>query len=227
MLSGDGALRGPESGAQFNRVVKLVEDCLPLLAVSALKEGIENENGLNRQLSQFITNMSKQTGLPFFSQPESMENETHGGSPAVDIGIHLYVDDVSSKPPKVTVFEGKRLTSKLGKKRRHEYVFGHEDKGKHIPCGGIERFKKSIHAREFARAGMIGYIQDCSPDHWYKQVNAWVSDLIGQNHNPNWLKTELLSLQQTEEKVSTYTSSVSRNGREIHLTHLWIDLTVN
>lgn len=98
MLGGNGILRGPESGAQFNRAVKLVKDCLPLFAVSALKDGVENEDGLNRRLSQFITNVSKKAGLPFFSQPESMEDETRGGGPAVDIGIHLYVDDVYTKP---------------------------------------------------------------------------------------------------------------------------------
>ena len=225
MLGGDGILRGPDSGAQFNRVVRLVGDCLPLFAVSAKKDGIENENGLNRQLSQFITNVSKQKGLPFFSQPESMENEMDGGSPAVDIGIHLYVDDVSSKPPMVTVFEGKRLTTKLGKMRRREYVFGHEEKGKHIPCGGIERFKKSIHARKFMRAGMIGYIQDGTSDNWYKQVNTWISDLTQQDHKPTWLKKELLALQQTKDGVTTSTSVVYRHGSQMQVTHLWIDLS--
>lgn len=225
MLGGNGTLRGPESGTQFNRVVKLIEDSLPLFAMPATKEGIENEDGLNRQLSQFITNVSQQTGLPFFSQPESMEDETHGGSPAVDIGIHLHVNDVSSKPPKITVFEGKRLTTKLGKKRRWEYVFGHEEKGKHVPCGGIERFKKSIHAREFIRAGMIGYIQDGTPGNWHKKVNTWISDLTRQEHDPKWIKKELLGSQKTTGEVTTCTSVAYRHDSEIQLTHLWIDLS--
>lgn len=224
MLGGNGVLRGPNSGAQFNRVVKLVEDCLPLFAVSALKDGVENEDGLNRRLSQFITNVSKKAGLPFFSQPESMEDETRGGGPAVDIGIHLYVDDVHTKPPKVTVFEGKRLTTKLEKKRRREYVFGHEEKDKHIPCGGIERFKRAIHAREFERAGMIGYIQDGTSGNWHTQVNSWISELTRHKHDPKWLEKERLRLPQTEDGVTTCTSVVCRKDGEIQLTHLWINL---
>jgi hypothetical protein len=95
-----------------------------------------------------------------------MEDETYGSSPAVDIGVYLKMDDTEIDPPMITVFEGKRLTTKLTKKRRREYVIGHEERGKHIRCGGIERFKLAIHGARLNRAGMIGYIQDGTSDDW-------------------------------------------------------------
>lgn len=116
------------------------------------------------------------------------------------------------------------MTAKFEKKRRREYVFGHEEKDKHIPCGGIERFKCAIHAREFVRAGMIGYIQDGTSGNWHTQVNVWISELMQQKHDPRWLEKELLRLPQTEDGVTTCTSVVCRKDGEIQLTHLWINL---
>ncbi len=225
ILGGTGKLLGPASYSQFNRVVELIRGCLPQFAESVLKEGIKNENGLNRKLCRFVTNVSRNTGLPFCAQPESMEDEANGGSPTADIGVYLLSEDTSHDPPKITVFEGKRLTGRLERKRRREYVFGHERGGNHIACGGIERFKLAIHGRHFDRAGMIGYIQEETPPIWQERVNAWISELAGMEHDPIWTEEEHLTALKTDEQVTVCTSVVYRRDDEIHLTHLWIDLS--
>ena len=224
MLGGTGMLLGLPHNSQFNSVVELIVLSLPLFAESALHENISNENGLNRRLARFITNVADKHGFPFFAQNESMEDETHGTSPAADIGIHLKIEDIAIDPPKITVFEGKRLTSTLGRERRNEYVIGHEKDGKHIFSGGIERFKCSIHGSEFAHAGMIGYLQEETPEIWCKKINSWISDLCSHYFEPSWSEREHLTPPETDGRITKCTSVVHRTKSELHLTHLWINL---
>lgn len=224
MLGGTGTLIGPLHNAQFNSVVELIVLSLPLFAGSALQENISNENGLNRRLVRFITNVAGKQGFPFFAQTESMEDEARGTSPLADIGIHLKIEGIATDPPKITVFEGKRLASTLGRERRQEYVIGHEKEGKHIPCGGIERFKCSIHGGEFTHAGMIGYLQEETPGIWCDKINTWISNLCSQSFEPAWLEQERLTPPKTDGRVTKCTSVVHRTKSELHLTHLWVNL---
>ena len=224
MLSGTGTFFGPTPSTQFNSVIELVVQSIPVFAASAIKKGITNENGLNSQLALFISKKAMQNNLPFIAHHQIMEDLTRGDSPTPDIGIHLFVDDEAEPPPIITVFEGKRLTTHLEAKRRREYVIGHERDGKHIKCGGIERFKHSIHGAKLTHAGMIGYLQDGTPDHWRDQINGWISDLSNQQHDPTWSEKEQLTLNTTGGRVTEYSSVVFRKVEELRLTHLWIDL---
>jgi len=224
MLGGDGTITGPAPNSQFNSIVELIVLSLPFFAESALKDGIDNENGLNSLLSLFISKVARQKNLPFIAHHQSMEDLTRGDSPAPDIGIHIDIADDAEPPPKITVFEGKRLTTGLGPKRRTEYVIGHEKNGKHVPCGGIERFKQSIHGRQFTHAGMIGYVQDGTPDSWREQVNTWISELSSQQHDPAWLEQEHLTPLTAEGRGTECSSVVCRHDSKLHLKHLWINL---
>lgn len=224
MLGGSGTLLGPPPNAQFVIVVQFLKTHLSQFAGSVLNANIDNEDGLNSRLSRFITNAAAQE--IFFAEHESMEDETRGNSPAVDIGIHLKVEDTGIDPPLITVFEGKRLTTKLPNKRRREYVIGHEEGGRYIHCGGIERFKLAIHGGKLHHAGMIGYLQDGSPDSWREKVNTWICGLCSQPFVPAWSEREQLTPQKTDGRVTVYSSVVNRVGSELHLTHLWIDLVL-
>lgn len=203
-------------------VVEFLKTHLPIFAESVSKTDIENEPGLNSRLSRFITNAAAQE---IFFANESMEDETYGNSPKADIGIFLKMEDTGIDPPEITVFEGKRLTTKLPSERRREYVIGHEKDGKSVPCGGMERFKLSIHARRLKHAGMIGYIQDDTPGNWRGKINTWISDLSRQRHEPAWSEQEQLTPLATDGSVTECRSIVCRKGDELHLTHLWVDLS--
>ncbi len=224
LLKGIGTFSGPPSSAHFFKIIETIRTALPHFASSVLNEGIEDEKGLNGRLARFINNIADHQNMPYSAQIESMEDETRGDSPAADIGIHLKVDDISTDPPKITVFEGKRLSANLDSRRRREYVIGHEKNGKHIPCGGIERFKLSVHGGKFSRAGMIGYMQDGSPSQWLEKINGWVSELSLQHHSPNWSEEELLVPAVTSGQVSKSESIVLRKNDKIQLVHLWINL---
>jgi hypothetical protein len=223
MLRGTGTFCGPAPNTLFNCVTELVVQALPAFAVSAKKKCIANEDGLNSLLALFISKRVQQNNLPFIVLHQSMEDLTRGDSPKPDIGIHLNTDDEAESPPRITVFEGKRLTTQLEAKRRREYVVGHDKNGKYIK-GGIERFKHSIHGGKLSHAGMIGYIQNGTPDYWRDQINSWISELCGQQHDPAWQDHEQLSLPITEERVTECSSIVRRKTVELQLTHLWVNL---
>ncbi|MEI6702651.1 MAG: hypothetical protein WCL71_03830, partial [Deltaproteobacteria bacterium] len=80
ILKGMGTLSGPVPNTQFTQIVELVKVAMPPFAASAQQENIKNENGLNRRLARFISNIADNNKLPFFAQPESMEYETRGDS---------------------------------------------------------------------------------------------------------------------------------------------------
>jgi hypothetical protein len=223
MLGGTGTLCGPAPNTQFNCVVELIVDAIPVFAAFAMNECITNEDGLNSQLALFISKRARISDLPFIVLHQSMEDLTRGDSPKPDIGIHLDTDDEAEPPPRITVFEGKRLTTQLDAKRRREYVVGHVKNGKYIK-GGIERFKWSIHGGKFKNAGMIGYLQDGTPDHWRDQVNGWISELSRQEHDLAWSEKEQLTLHTTVGRVTECSSVVFRKTDALRLAHLWINL---
>ena len=224
ILGGIGSLHGPPPDAQFRKVVEFLKLHLPKFAERVLKDKIFVENGLNSRLSRFITNAADQEF--FFADREKMEDETRGDSPQIDIGIFLKVDDTAIDPPLITVFEGKRLSAKLDKRRRREYVIGHEKKGKHRHLGGIERFKLGIHGGKLTHAGMIGYLQDGTPNDWHGKINSWICELHGWPFEPEWLETEQLAFQQADRVITQYSSTVYRSDSKLLLTHLWIDLVL-
>uniref|UniRef100_UPI0040562F62 hypothetical protein n=1 Tax=Candidatus Electronema sp. TaxID=2698783 RepID=UPI0040562F62 len=221
VLGGIGTLFGPPKNAQFNTVIEFVKTIIQKFADSAMQDKSKNENALNSKLTRFINNSAE----IFFANRESMEDEARGNSPAADIGIYFKVDDIGIDPPLITVFEGKRLSTKLPKKRHQEYVIGHEEKNKHVSCGGIERFKLGIHGGGLNNAGMIGYIQDGTAESWHDKINTWVRDLCTKPAEPKWSKEEQLMPKQVNGNVAEYTSTVNRHAdSKLHLTHLWIDL---
>jgi len=222
MLGGIGTLLGPPQDRHFQMVVKVIKTILPKFADSALNDGVANEDGLNSKLTRFITNAADQEN--FFANRESMEDERRGNSPAVDIGIYLKVNDSGIDPPLITVFEGKRLSTKLPKKRRCEYVIGRDEKGKHVTCGGIERFKLGKHGRKLNHAGMIGYLQDGTAERWHDKINTWIRELCRQSSEPNWSEQEQLALKKNNGRLAEYTSVIQRTDNELYMTHLWISL---
>lgn len=222
MLGGTGTLLGPSPNSLFDMVVEFMKLHLPQFVESIIESAIVNENGLNSRLSRFITKAARND--IFFAHRENMEDETRGDSPATDIGIYLYDDDMGISSPLITVFECKRLTKNIGSKRRREYVIGHEKNGKQVHCGGIERFKIGIHGSSLNHAGMVGYIQDGHYCQWLKKINLWVSDLCGRQCDPMWSEAEKLKLQRNIGRITECTSIVKRNKNQLYMTHLWIDL---
>lgn len=211
---------GPNRQTQLRQVFATIRDCLPDLAAWAMREDVANENGLNRQLVQRACHRFYMSGMPYFAQTESMEDDRRGDSPSVDIGFHQYADDTGSESPRVTVLEGKRLDDRIDSRRQREYVVG---VGK--PRGGIERFKASIHGRDFTTAGMVGYVQTADFATWRSRINTWIAELTHEaGHEPAWNEVEQLGELDGAGRVATCESVVTRASGTLSLVHLWVCL---
>jgi len=223
-LGDAGGFSGPPPNRQIECVCESIVACLPNFVSYVHSEKIHNENGLNRNLSLLLEHWFRLKNLPFLAQPESMEDDRCGSSPAPDIGIYYMLCDSAIDLPKVTVIEGKRLDSGIKKQRRREYVYGREEKGRHVCCGGMERFKKRIHGRNQSSAILLGYMQTDSFEEWHTKINSWISELIGQAHEPNWLMSEQLPLMTIDGLSAKCESQLCRTTGALHLVHLWVDL---
>ena len=211
---------GPDRQTQLRRVFATIRDCLPDLAAWAMREDVANENGLNRQLAQRACNRFHMSEMPYFAQPESMEDDRRGDSPSVDIGVHQYADDTGGESPRVTVLEGKRLDDRIDSRRQREYVVG---VGR--PCGGIERFKAGIHGRGFTTAGMVGYVQTADFATWRSRINTWIAELTREaGRVPPWGEIEQLGELGGDGRVAACESTVTRDSGTLSLVHLWVCL---
>ena len=119
--------------------------------------------------------------------------------------------------------ECKRLPTPTGKNRdEREYVFS-----RFSSAGGIQRFKAAHHGAAYARAAMIGYVQDRNIPFWLMKVEAWIDGLVAATVQ-GWSVNDKLSLaaHQTANRVASLHSTHRREyGLDpIRIDHLWIEM---
>lgn len=219
-------------------VINYVEDCFPFFIEESKKKQIKNESGLTQRLYRILSG-NLNDSYPFFFDKEGMEDETVGNSPRVDIDV-IGKEIISTKTRINTSqnrffsFEAK-LLGNTAKYREKEYVIGHDKvvKGvkKHISCGGIERFKKSIHGNGLIYCGMIGYMLSLDFDKWHPKVNDWIGELAISNVDKeiSWSTNDKLEKQYSNNQKARYQSIHSRMlnkkpTNSIFIFHLWVNL---
>lgn len=121
----------------------------------------------------------------------------------------------------VMPIECKRLpTPKEGGRDEREYVITRAGS-----TGGIQRFKEGNHGAAHTIGGMIAYVQEGSPEDWYRRVQAWIQQLA-QASAPGWSANDLLKVESESPglRLSIYRSSHSRKSglQDIELRHIWI-----
>ena len=119
--------------------------------------------------------------------------------------------------------ECKRLPTPTGKDRdEREYVYSRSSS-----TGGIQRFKAGHHGAAYARAAMIGYVQDRNILFWVTQVGAWVDGLVSTAVN-GWSVDDKLRLaaHHTAMRVASLQSRHRRDSGldPILIDHLWIEM---
>ncbi len=126
------------------------------------------------------------------------------------------------------VIECKRLPTPPPRPREKEYVYGFfKNKS---PSGGIQRFKHGIHGGKVNQAVIVGYIQKKSPEHWYRTINGWITELCENSDNPSnmvWSEAECLeSVNMTDEgaRLESRHNRVREHAisEDIILHHLWV-----
>ncbi|MEX1233125.1 MAG: hypothetical protein WEB58_22940 [Planctomycetaceae bacterium] len=124
---------------------------------------------------------------------------------------------------KLFPIECKRLPIPKGNDRDEwEYVISRKGS-----TGGIQRFKEGHHGAAHEFGGMIGYVQEGSPENWLAQINNWISELVAQSTN-GWDHDDKLRLLKpnNENRVSQYSSHHRRPtvGSDIELRHSWVTM---
>ena len=187
------------------------------------RPAVTSEEELNGQLCKYLNAEARKQS---FAMAYFHHEEKQTGRRRVDL---------SALPPSPTVIEsrnysilepflvleGKRLPSPSTDRQR-EYVTGFDKKS-----GGIQRFKLGLHGALLNHAGMIGYVQKESFDHWINSINSWIADLAKSTEE--WSSEEYLDGLETNS-TSGSASCTSQHKRvesktsRIHLTHMWIDM---
>jgi hypothetical protein len=187
---------------EANNIINFLEQILYKL-ISEIEENDDEED-----LTQKLVQLSNATDSVWVFVQENKNKKVKSKE---DIGI-----SPKSRPTKVFfVLEAKRLPSSSKK----EYIIGN--------TGGIERFKKDKHGKNFQRAGMIGYVQTYDFDTWKNKINSWIDEEI-ISPSPSaltWITNDKLVEQSQNFKIAQYTSIHNcLSKKNINLTHLWVKL---
>jgi hypothetical protein len=173
-----------------------------------------NENLFTQDLVLMLDHIASKSYAPFKFQHQIIDhiNNLSNLSRSLDIGVYSN----SSNAP-ILLGEAKRLP--LPKKRRREYVIG-----KKI-SGGIERFKREVHAKGHKISFMIGYVEKNDFKYWEKEINNWIKKLaLGKKTKNLWNSKDVL------KKVTSNTNKIkcrliSNNktiNNNIKIHHFWV-----
>ena len=178
-------------------------------------ENPKKENKISELLIYyFFCCMSEQMeGFPpycFARNPTQYQSERE-----TDIGVFAIIPN--EKPITLIEFEAKRLSEKSNNK---EYVCGER--------GGIERFKRGVHASHLPKCGMFAYIQNNNTNYWINKINGWICELSDVNTDStiHWSNEEVLHKVSSNSQVEKYASSHQRllSNDTIALWHYFIEL---
>ena len=92
--------------------------------------------------------------------------------------------------------------------------------------GGIQRYKAAKHGAAHTQAGLIGYVQADTLEHWFDQIQAWISELYAAA-TPGWSLEDLLVKHAADIAAGTanHRSVHSRiDLPDIHIRHMWIKM---
>lgn len=137
----------------------------------------------------------------------------HGTKGIPDFYFHKVEEGVHHEP--LFIGEAKILTTSSRKKRKTEYVKGENN-------GGIERFKTEKHGKGLSQCGLLGFIENETPNHWLTTINNWITDLAYTNET--WKNDETLIELESNVDYSFLKSIAHRKTSDLKLVHLWIIL---
>ena len=180
-------------------------------------QSIKDSNKENR-ISEFLVRhfslcISEQNGgfFPYYF----MKNPTQPqSSKETDIGVFILIR--SASPSSIIEFEAKRFSETSNNK---EYVCGKR--------GGIERFKRGVHASHLSVCGMFAYVQSNNTEHWMNKINKWINELSDKNTDTtiHWSNNEILIKADSFSNTGKCSSCHSRLSlHEIILYHYFIEL---
>lgn len=152
------------------------------------------------------------------------ENKELNKRSRVDIGVYPHERKALDLP--YFVLEAKRLPAPSAPRKKEYVSLVEETKRK----GGIERFKLGLHGEYLTHCGMIGYVEKETFEHWLKEVNTWIEEIVSAKSDPDveWKIEEKLKLAIDKGKYAMLDSRCFRRHKgiddEIKLSHFWVKI---
>ncbi len=202
-----------EKGKTINFIIDLLKE-VPVSFMLKISTNFEinlNEDALTQILVEQLTTLLQEKGTNFIGVNSQYIDLHYGTTGKPD--FYFYATEQGKNIPALFVVESKRLPAP-SKDREREYVIG---KNKN---GGIERFKREIHGKGFSEAGLIGFIEQNTFDHWHTTINQWIQNLADESDF--WNIDEKLELIETQQYLNHLKSIAHRSNDDIKLYHFWI-----
>lgn len=219
-----------DEGRSRSAILDFILDQLPRWRDRADRHHRVGEAALTSDLCAHLNSAARKSlGWDCFQFRQEQADETNGNRKidliAAAAGDALLVEGRRySDFETILPIECKRLPTPVGKNRdQREYVITGDG------ClGGIQRYKEGKHGATHVRAGLIGYVQEQSFEHWLEMIGSWIGDLCWLR-TPGWSPSELLVTISEDESVgvAVHKSVHSReNLPDIELRHLWIRMAL-
>jgi hypothetical protein len=203
--------------------LEFVLNQLPAWRDMPKRENVLAEEDLNSQLCKFLNAAAR---LHDFSMAYFHHEERQAGRRRVDMSAlspdPLIEGRTYFNLEPFLVLEGKRLPAP-SRDREREYVTGTG-----AASGGIQRFKHGLHGASLHHVGMIGYLQEDSPQAWRDRINIWLDELISSG-DAQWTSDRKLSnfVYDSASRTSRCASVHSRCDSispQFQLSHLWVEM---
>jgi len=222
---------GTLSSAPDGKIISKVFDFVTSVLEDFEGKEDDNENHLTNELCKQL-GFKKPTGFPFYFQHQNIEDAKENTSTDfAAFGTYAYAQTYNKEGGEFPLvkFEAKRLNTTLPKKREREYVIGEYEKSELVKnSGGIERFKNLRHGKDVAHAGIIGYVQTDTFDHWIEKINGWIKEEVSNPHDSTltWDEDDYLKANWANDNLSSYLSKPKRKKFEqLNMHHVWIKLS--
>jgi hypothetical protein len=201
------------------KIINFIFDHLCIWRDRLTSPSNENEIDLTANLAKLLDVYARKKNLPF----NIFHEEPQGKKRKIDISAYPYNEEIYDKV--IIVFECKRLTKDVGRKREDEYVTGHKETG-----GGIQRFKMEVHGQCHEIVGMIGYMQTGTFQDWKDKINNCIVELSNKpdENDLNWnINEQLTTFKYDNDRKKYHAKSIHIRKTKSNITihHLWIDMT--
>ncbi|MCY3753348.1 MAG: hypothetical protein OXG99_04575 [Alphaproteobacteria bacterium] len=217
------------SGEWLSALVDFIAETLPDWRDDRSRPAQTSETRLTTQLCARLNSVSRHSGGWDFLQFRREEPDEVQAGRSIDLvaapsGAVIWMDGREySEYRALLPIECKRLPTPSRKDRdEREYVFS-----RFRSAGGIQRFKAGHHGAAYARAAMIGYVQDRDIPFWFMKVEAWIDGLVAATVQ-GWSVNDKLRLAAhlTANRVASLQSKHQREcGLDpIRIDHLWIEM---
>lgn len=199
-------------GKTIDSIIESFKETSPIFKnhITRFTHKVLNEQELTQE---FVALLRRKTiNLPFLIGQEKADlYQMSGGR----VDFYFYWKEETETTESFFDVEAKILTDRFPKDRKKEYVIGDKKNG------GIERFKIEKHGKGLSQCGIVGFIENYTPDYWIKTINKWIIDL--SYINSDWFENEILVETSNSDNYRYSTSITKRVSSDtVLLHHFWI-----